>query len=294
LWHGFVIEHVISRSVRDSAAALDATAGADPGAPYGAPGQGGGFLEALDQPPGRLRIAFTDRPLLGSGRVHADCSAAVRHAAGLLERLGHHVEEAVPPVDASGSARDFVLVVAAEARALIEKATRWAGAPLRADGFEPVTWALGLLGRATPAPEYIAAVERLQLAGRRLAPFFASWDLLLTPTLAAPPVGLGELEPAAAERGLLALVNATGAGRLLRMPQVLEPMAAKTFEFAPYTALFNATGQPAMSVPLFWNAEGLPVGVQLAGRLGDDALLLRLAAQLETAQPWFARAPQYP
>lgn len=290
-WRGFVSEHVITRSVRDSAAALDATAGSDPGAPCAAPPRPGSFLAELGREPGRLRIAFSDRPLFGQGPVHPDCSTAMREAAALLAALGHHVEEATPSLDAQACALDFMTVVAVETRVSIEQAARLAGVVPKAEGFEAETWAVGLLGRAISAPEYSAAVARLQLAARQVAPFFEAHDLLLTPTLAAPPLPLGALAASAAERGAIAVVNALGAGGLLRALKVIEPMAAKTFAFMPYTPLFNVTGQPAMSVPLHWNAQGLPVGVQLVGRFGDDALLLRLAAQLEAARPWAARRP---
>jgi amidase len=293
-WHGYAIEHVITRSVRDSAAALDATAGIDPGAPYAAPDRPASFLTDLAREPGRLRIAFTERPLFGAAATHPDAVAALRDAAALLESLGHHVEEAHPPVDAHATALDFMTVVACEMRATIELAARTVGVAPRAADFEPATWTVGLLGRALGAPAYIAAVTRLQLASRRLAPFFENWDLLLTPTLAQPPVALGALDPSRAEQQLMAVINALGAGWLLKALNVVEPLAMKTFAFMPCTALFNVTGQPAMSVPLHWNAAGLPIGVQLAGRFGDDGLLLRVAAQLEAARPWFERVPPGP
>jgi amidase len=215
----------------------------------------------------------------------------MRRAAGLLATFGHELAEAAPPVDAQACALDFMTIVAVETRVSIEQAARLAGVAPKADGFEAETWAVGLLGRAISAPEYSAAIARLQLAARQVALFFEQHDLLLTPTLAAPPLPIGALAPSAAERGAIAVVNALGAGGLLRALKVIEPMAAKTFAFMPYTALFNVTGQPAMSVPLHWNAEGLPVGVQFVGRFGEDALLLRLAAQLEAELPWFDRVP---
>ena len=290
-WHGYAIEHVLTRTVRDSAAALDATAGPDAGAPYAAPTRPASFLADLGREPARLRIAFTDRPLFGAGSVHPDATDATRRAATMLSTLGHEVEEAHPPVDAHACALDFMTVVAAEMRATIEQAAAVAGVRPRAADFEPATWTVGLLGRALGAPAYIAAVTRLQLATRRLAPFFQTWDLLLTPTLAQPPVALGALDPSPAEQRLMAGINALGAGWLLKALNIVEPLAMKTFAFMPYTALFNVTGQPAMSVPLHWNDAGLPIGVQLAGRFGDDALLLCVAAQLEAAQPWFDRVP---
>lgn len=291
-WHGYAIEHVITRSVRDSAAALDVSAGADAGAPYAAPARPASFLTELEHEPGRLRIAYTHRALFGEGRAHPDTIKALHEAVTLLASMGHHLEEAHPPVDEHACALDFMTVVAAEMRVAIKQAAATAGVPPRAADFEPSSWTVGLLGRSLGAPAYISAVNRLQLATRRLAPFFSTWDLILTPTLAAPPVAIGELDPSPAEQRLMAVINALGAGGLLKALNVVEPLAMKTFAFMPYTALFNVTGQPAMSVPLHWNAAGLPIGVQLAGRFADDMLLLRVARQLEAAQPWFSRVAQ--
>ena len=291
LWRGFVIEHVISRSVRDSAAALDVTAGADAGAPYAAPTRARPFLDELGADPGRLRVAFTSRPLFGRGAVHADVEVALQAAARLLESLGHQVQEATPPIEPEADALAFLTVLAGETRAEIEHLARLAGRKPRAADFEPATYSLGLLGRSISAPVYVAAAQRLQLAARRMAPFFEQHYVLLTPTLGAPPALTGALQPSRAEQRLMRIVNALDAGWLLGVLGVIKPLAAKTFEYIPFTPLFNATGQPAMSVPLHWNDAGLPVGVQFVARLGADALLFRLAAQLERAQPWFDRRP---
>lgn len=289
IWRGYAIEHVISRSVRDSAAMLDATAGADAGAPYAAPAHGRPFLDEVWSDPGRLRIACTHQPLFGHGPVHADCVAGLQASAWLLESLGHHVEIDAPPVDADDCARDFLVVLAGETRAEIEQLARLVGRKPRASDFEPATYGLGLLGRSISAAAYAGAANRLHLAARRMAPFFERYDLLLTPTLASPPALIGALQPSGAERLLLRTVNAFDAGWLLDALGVIKPLAAKTFGYMPYTALFNATGQPAMSVPLHWNDAGLPIGMQFVANLGDDAMLFRLAAQLEQAQPWFDR-----
>lgn len=290
LWRGFAIEHVLSRSVRDSAAMLDATAGADGGAPYAAPARARALLAEVDTEPGALRIAYTDRPLWGR-EVHADCSEGVRATARLLEGLGHRVEEAAPPVDREACAVAFVTILAGEVRAEIEAIARLAGRRPRARDFEPSTYSLGLLGRALGASAYAQAARTLQLAARTLAPFFAQYDLLLTPTLAAPPPLIGALQPSAAETRLMRVVNAFGAGGLLKALGVVTPLAERTFDYIPFTPLFNATGQPAMSVPLHWNAAGLPIGMQFVARLGDEPTLLRLAAQLERARPWGDRRP---
>jgi len=292
LWQGLAVEHVLSRSVRDSAALLDATVGADPGAPWAAPELGGPLLPVLARPPQRLRIAFSHQPLLGH-TVQADCVAAVQDVAALLQTLGHDVEEAAPPVDRTALEPAFVTVLAAETAADIAQIQQLLGRRPAGTDFEPATAALGLLGRSFRAGELALAQRTLQGAARALVPFFQRYDMLLTPTLGGPPALLGAQQPTAAEQRLMRLVTALGApgGHLLRQPAVLQPLLDKTFDTIPFTALFNITGQPAMSVPLCWNAAGLPIGVQLAGRFGEDGLLLRLAAQLEQARPWFQRVP---
>lgn len=291
LWHGLVIEHVITRSVRDSAAMLDATFGADPGAPYAAPARARPLLDEVTTEPGRLRIAYTAQPLFGHGAVHTDCVAAVHAAARLLESLGHHVEQATPPLDAEADALAFVTLLAGETRAQIGLMSRLLQRRLRAADFEPATYTLALLGRALSAGAYAGAATQLQMIARRQAPFFAAHDVLLTPTLGAPPARLGALQPSAAEQRLMRVVNALDAGWLLKATGAITPMAAKTFDYMPFTPMFNATGQPAMSLPLHWNTAGLPIGVQCVAKLGDDATLFRLAGQLQRARPWFARRP---
>ncbi len=290
IWHGAVVEHVVTRSVRDSAAILDATAGADAGAPYAAPHQERPFTEELLREPGRLRIAFTDRPWLG-GRVHPDCADALRDTARFLEGLGHHVEEATPAFDGRAFARAFLTMITAELAGDIGDAERLLGRRGRPGDFEPATWALILLGRALPASQFSQAVRLLQRTAREVAPFFERYDVLLTPTLAAPPVVTGALQPTGPERALLGIMGTLRAGRVLRAAGILERTADRVFEFIPWTPVINATGQPAMSIPLCWNPAGLPIGMHFVGRFGAEATLYRLAAQLERARPWMDRLP---
>ena len=295
LWRGFVVEHVITRSVRDSAAMLDATRGADPGAPYAAPAFERPLRDEVGRDPGRLRVAFTGRPLFGSAPVHADCLAALDDAAALLRSLGHEVEEVRLALDAEQLGVDFTTIIAAETWAQIDMVARLAGQRRpRAADYEGATFALGLLGRSISAAEYAAAAFRLQMAARHLAEALARHDLMMTPTLGCPPPVIGTLQPNAAERAVLKVVNTLRAGWLRGAVGAIEPMAAKTFAFIPFTPLFNATGQPAMSVPLHWNAQGLPIGVQFVAPLGGEPLLLRMAGQLEQARPWFDRRPPEP
>ncbi|MCL4746923.1 MAG: amidase [Burkholderiaceae bacterium] len=299
LWHGFASEHVLTRSVRDSAALLDLVAGDEPGAPYAAPHAPGAFLDETGLDPGRLRIAFSARPIFGDERapVHLDCVEAMLDTARLLESLGHEVVEAAPAVDGLACAISFMTILAAETRASIEAATvfaRGAGAVPRAQDFELATWCLGLLGRATPASEYASASEQLQLSARAVAGFHARHDLLLTPTLAQPPALLGTLGLKPAEVAAMRVVSAMHAGWMLRASGVVRQLALDAFAYTPFTPLANVTGQPAMSVPLHWNTHGLPIGSHFIGRFGDEAMLFRLAAQLERARPWFDRTAPRP
>ncbi len=287
-WQGCAIEHVLTRSVRDSAAALDATHGPDPGAPYVAPSPARPFLEEVGAPPGRLRIAFTRRALLPAPGVDAACVAAVEAAARLCAELGHEVVEEHPPLDGEAFARAFVMMIIGETGADLRAAERALGRRVRHDDVELGTHVLRLLGERYTAADYALAVRALKGTGRALAPFFERHDLLLTPTLAQPPLPLGALAPRGAERALMSALVRLGAGAALQGLGVLERIAATAYGFAAFTAPFNATGQPAMSVPLHWTPTGLPIGVQFAARLGEEATLLRLAAQLEQASPWRA------
>jgi len=293
LWHGFAGEHGLTRSVRDSAALLDAIAGDDIGAPYAAPHAPQSFLREVAEPPGQLRIAFSTHPLIGpaSTPVHDDCREALARTVTLLGELGHELVEDAPRIDGEACAADFLTVLAAQTRAAIEWTSQLAGRRVSSTDYEMTTYTLGLLGRAVPASDYVLAVERLQLVARSVAAFFEQYPVLLTPTLAQPPIEIGALQPLSSERAAMRSFNALGAGWLLRLLRVTRAMAAKNFAWIPYTPLFNITGQPAMSVPLHWNAAGLPIGVQFVGRFGDEATLLRLAGQLERARPWADRRP---
>ncbi len=186
---------------------------------------------------------------------------------------------------------DFLTMLAVQVRADIEEAGRILGKKPTHREFEASTWALAMLGRAIKGRDYVLAVRRLHATGRVSGAFFQKYDVLLTPTLAEPPIPIGTLQINSLERFLLTLVGPFDAGWLLNAIGIVKPIAAKTFDFIPYTPLFNVTGQPAMSLPLHWSQRGLPVGMHFIGRFGDEATLLRLAGQLEEARPWFHRRP---
>lgn len=290
VWGGFAQEHVLTRSVRDSAAMLDATAGDDVGAPVACPPQARPFLEEVTTAPGRLRIAMTSTPFFGN-HVHPDCVAAMQDTAALLTSLGHDVIEDTPTINGEALAQAFLTVVAAECRADLE----WMGQELqrapRREDVEVATWALGLVGRNFRASDYALAVRDLQVAGRTVSRFLTRYDLLLTPTLADPPFVIGSMQPTSVERTAMSVLGALGLGSVLGSAGLLGKMVEKAFGFIPYTPIFNATGHPAMSVPLAWNAQGLPIGSHFVGRFGDEATLFRVAGQLEQARPWADRMP---
>lgn len=269
IFSGLVAEHAVTRSVRDSAALLDATAGYDLGDPYIAPLPARPFAQEVGANPGKLRIAFATQPPNGV-KVHPDCIAAVQDAVKLCVELGHEVEEAAPQLHGEMLAKAFFTVWAAGCAWTIDSFAFAVGRQPHDDELEPLSRVMIEIGRKRTAPQYLIAVQTLQIFARRIAQFMANYDLLLTPVLAEPPVPLGTFD-------------ATPADAMAGMK--------RSGQFAAFTAIQNMTGQPAMSVPLFWNADNLPIGVQFAARYGDEATLFRLAAQLEAARPWANKRP---
>jgi amidase len=288
LWSGFVQRHAVTLSVRDSAALLDASAGEDAGAPYCAPPPARAFAGEVAREPGRLRVAFSTGSLFGRS-VHADCVAAVEDAAQLLGSLGHTVEEAAPPVEREALVHAFLVVLAACTAAAVRQIAAMRGRRVRGAELEPATQFLARLGEQLSAADYESARQCVHAASRALAPFFARYDVFVDATMAQPPPRLGEW---ALPRALEAAVRVAAplAPRWL-MQRALDTFSHDALERTANTMLFNMSGQPAMSVPLYWNAAGLPIGVQCVGRFGDEATLIRLAAQLEQARPWRERLP---
>jgi amidase len=272
-WAGMASDGFLTRSVRDTAALLDATQGADLSAPYWAPPVSGPYLEALETPDRRIRIAVTRRNFLGEA-VHADCVAAVDAAAKLCEGLGHEVVEAEPALDIAALMRAWTDIAACGVAFAIEERSRTLGRGPEPDEIEGVTRGAIEHAKTVSGARYLAAVNRVHDTGRVMARFLGGHDMLLSPTMAEPPAAIGRFKPVS-ENFVDYRLGKSG-----------------VFPYSPFTALFNATGQPAMSVPLHWSAEGLPVGVHFAGRFGDEARLLKLAAQLERAAPWFDQRPK--
>jgi len=288
-WFGLSVAHAISRSVRDSAALLDATQGPEPGDPYAAPPASESFLSEVATTPGKLSIALAPEPLLGSA-MDDECRRAVHEAGRLLESLGHRVSYVEVPVERERLVEAFLTLGAADAALLISQSAGLAGkeTPDPAD-YELTTWVLGAVGRKLSAEQMAAALFETRMAGRAMARFHREFDVLVTSTVGRPAWSHGELAPSQAEKVLLEGLRRVPVGPALMA--VFHRLAAKVIDPIPNTPLFNMTGQPAMSVPLHWTEDGRPVGVQMAGRFGEDGLLFRLAGQLEVARPWFDRRP---
>lgn len=292
IWQGAEVEGVLTRSVRDSAAILDATNGADPGAPYIIPPPKRPFLEDTKQDPPRLKIAFTVQSPLRAD-VHPECVEAVRKAAKLLESLGHSVEEARPDIDGEALSKCYFMMYFGEMAADIAELKSVVGRPLNHRDTEEATWALNLLGRTFSAGDFVLSLRQWNTFCRRMAEFHKTYDLYLTPTIAALPPQIGEPQQKPAEMIFLKIINSLNMGKLLKATGIADVMATKALVKMPFTQLANLTGQPAMSVPLHWSKEGLPCGVQFIGRFAEESLLFQLAGQLERAQPWFDRRPSF-
>jgi Asp-tRNA(Asn)/Glu-tRNA(Gln) amidotransferase A subunit family amidase len=265
-WAGASVQHAVTRSVRDSAVLLDIACRPQPGDPY--------FLAPPEQPfaveaqrePGRLRIGFTDKALQAAA-LDPECAAAVRDAARLCESLGHDVTEVKVRGDFAAMQAAAGLAIAASVAATLDAEAERRGKPIGEGEIEFGTLATYRRGQQIAAPAYVRAVQALHAFGRAVAALFEDIDVLLTSTLGEPPIPIGWIL------------------------EDRQQIAERLFHFMPNTQGFNNTGQPAMTVPLAWSRSGLPIGLQFVGRVGEEAMLFRLASQLELARPWFDKVP---
>jgi amidase len=287
--HGAAVNHVLTRSVRDSAAMLDATHGPEVGSLFHAAPPGRPYLEEIQREPGRLRIAFSWRSPIGT-EVHPEAQKAVENAAKLLVSLGHHVEAGEPAMDGMQVAQDFLKMWFAHCAATVDLVKR--EARCGNGGFELDTLAMAAFGRALSAQSYVEGYLRWSEYAHQLSTFHQKYDLWLTPTLAHPPARIGEIATPPLLLLVMRIVLALRLSGLVLKSGVVEQMARDNLKWVPYTQLANLTGVPAMSVPLHWTAAGLPLGVQFVAPVGGEGMLLRLAAQLERAQPWIDREPR--
>ncbi|MDQ0463681.1 Asp-tRNA(Asn)/Glu-tRNA(Gln) amidotransferase A subunit family amidase [Caulobacter ginsengisoli] len=261
-WGGFSIQHAVTRSVRDSAALLDAVCKPVAGDPYWMTPPERPYTQEVGRDPGKLRIGFFAGSF-SAADIDPECAAAVHAAAKLCESLGHEVVEAKPDADFAGARAAAGQVIAPSIAATLEIEGRRRGRPVELGEVEGLTLALAKQGEGVPASAYIQAIQTAHAFGRAVARYFETYDVLLTSTMGRPPVPVGWLR---------------GGPR--------EQYVDRLFSFMSNTQAFNITGQPAMTVPLAWSQGGLPIGLQFVGRMGDEAGLFRLAGQLEQAAPW--------
>jgi len=290
-WFDAVVEHVLTRSVRDSAAMLDATHGYYTGAPHSPPPPERPYREEIERNPGKLRIAFTPKPLLGK-TMHPDCIAGLEATVKLLEDLGHTLIEDAPQIERLPVSMAFMTTVANGIAAEVEAAEKMLGIKATPKDFEASTWALILLARRMSANRLIKALRTLQETSRKLGVFFEEYDLLLTPTISTPPPITGSLQIQGFLRTMVEILTKLNAGWVLEVAKLIDTAAEDVYDFIPSTPLHNFSGGAAMSVPLYWNQEGLPIGMHFMGGYADESKLFRLAGQLERAQPWVHQRPQ--
>jgi Asp-tRNA(Asn)/Glu-tRNA(Gln) amidotransferase A subunit family amidase len=268
-WSGMSAIHAVTRSVRDSAAILDATAGPEVGSPYVAPPPARPYLEEVGADPGRLKIALQREPWNGSP-IHADCTTAVDEAAKLFESLGHDVEDAPFAVDFKILGPATSVIMSSNLRAAVDDRLALLGRTLQDDDLEPTTRAIYESAGGTSSIDYARAVRTIHAAGRTVGGHLQNYDVILSPSMAAPPHPLGAISLSNPDhrsyaRDIIATVG--------------------------FTQLFNASGHPAAALPFSWNDDNLPIAIQIAGRFGDEATLFRLSAQLEQERPWAGRRP---
>ena len=266
---GLVAEHIVCRTVRDAAAMLDVTAGPAPGDPYCAPPAPKSWLASSKKPTGKLRIGYAATKLDG-GDYDPECQAAVAHAVRLCKDLGHKVEQASPLIDIEQMTGCFMALWTGGLAMQVDMLSAQTGKKPGPRTLEGLTLALYEAGKQVTASQYMGAVAMMQAVSRQVAAWHQRYDVWITPTLGKPPVALGSFN-----------MN----------ERDLQKGFAPMIDYVPFTALQNATGQPAINLPLYMSAEGLPVGVQFVGRFGEEVLLLRLATALEKADPWAKRRP---
>ena len=290
LWGGAVQEHVLSLSVRDSAAMLDVTSGVDVGDPYWQACPGESFEDAIKQEPKKLRIAYSFLSPFGN-EIDPEAIAALKHTVSILEGLGHNVIEADPQIDGQQIMTAYLATYYGHVAADLREMAKRLGTTVRRLKVEEATKIIGLVGESMSAGEFTEIRRGWNQMARKMGEFHQQYDLFLTPTIATPPIKVNELSPGILEQAGMTLVNRLGFGGMAKASGLIDANAKDNLQKMPFTQLFNLTGQPAMSVPLYWTKKGLPLGSQFVAANGNEALLLQLAAQLELAQPWFDKRP---
>ncbi|MFN8299323.1 MAG: amidase family protein [Chitinophagales bacterium] len=292
MWSGAVSEGVVTRSVRDSALYLDLIAGPLEGEPYVIQKPELPYAEEVNREPRKLKIGYSVQMPAGLDFPQdPENIKAIEHTVKLLRSLGHEVEEIPLPFNKDLLINMLYTLVLSELSATLDYLAEQRGKKPHYSEVEPNTWLLYKLGKSFSANDFALSRLRWNEVSRTMGNFHKQYDLLLTPTLGMKPFKIGALQASRFEDQALRLMNALGISSLVRYTGLIEKIASKIFQWMPYPALANITGQPAVSVPLYWSADNLPVGVMFTASIGDEATLFRLGAQLEKAQPWFNRVP---
>ena len=289
-WFNFIAEHVVSRSVRDSAYMLDCLQGDYAGQLLKVNKPPHSYASAIEKKPKKMRIAFSLDAGMGQS-LHEDCKEGVLATVKLLQEMGHECEEVSLPIDRDEVIYAYSILVAAEMAATLMDGERQLGRSGKASDFEPRTWALMKLGRSFHGGDVANAVWTLGQFSRKWMMFFEPYDALLTSTLGTPPCKVGELKPDTSELIQFKALSMLPIGMLAKQKDFVIKSGARVFNYCSQTIPANVTGQPAMSVPLHWNKEGLPIGMMFTGGFGQEHVLLNLAAQLEQARPWADKRP---
>jgi amidase len=292
-WSGLTCEGAISRSVRDSAIYLDMVQGAGLGDPYMIQAPARPYIDEIKSTPKKLKIGYTYQMPHGlNPPIDEENISAINNTIKLLTDAGHQVEEVEFPHNKEMLTETFYTVMCAETSATVDAMAEMRGQKVAINDVEPNTWLLYKIGKTIGANEYALAKMKWNELNRKVADFHLKYDLLLTPTLGRKPFVIGSMNNTKAEDFVLRFINRLGISVIAKYSGNIKIVAERTFSWIPYVALANLTGQPAMTVPLHWSKDNLPVGVMFTAPWNDEATLFQLAAQLEQAQPWFNRVPE--
>jgi len=288
---GAVVQHIISRSVRDSAAMLDATLGNEPGSPYKVMLPKEKILSAQNLPFRKLKIAFSAKSIMGV-EIHPDVLKAFNHTLDILKDLGHELVEDQPVLDGDKLSKTYLINLAAHISWDVENAKKLVGNKVALSEMEILTKTLALIGRNLTALEFIEAKKYWHEVTLTMDLFHEKYDVYLTPVVAVPPPLIGSQKLKSPEVFLMNIVNLLKAGRVLINSGIVDKIAKESFEKFPFTQISNLSGNPSMSAPLFWTQDNLPIGSLFSARWGDELTLFKLAFELEKTSPWFARRPK--
>jgi len=284
-WQGASASHVLTRTVRDSAAVLDVLTINEKGGAFVAPTFHGRYMDLLGEPLKPLKIAYSVTSPLGT-EVHRACQNAVYETVRILESMGHQLVEKTAPVDGKQIAKSYITMYFGEVGAELQSLEEILGRKTRRRDVEPTTWLLGMLGQSTSAADFVLSLREWDKAAMQMETFHEVYDLYITPTTAMLPARIGELDLGFFEKTLVALIDKFGVAKVLQKVGLVDSLVETSLKRTPFTQLANLTGQPAMSLPLYKTDDGLPLGVQVLAARGREDLLVRFASELEKTPQW--------